>query len=274
MIRRNLVLSTVALGGLAGAGARARASEPIAVVPGGIVRVALGQRSRPPRAFLGDDRVLTMPDGAQWQAVAGIALSARPGTRRVLRVEDEPRREVGIVVVAKAYPEQRLSVAPGQVELSPDDLARHQKERAHLGTVLRTFSEQPPATLALRVPVAGPRSSSFGLRRVFNGRPRSPHNGMDFAAPTGTPVHAAADGRVIDAGDYFFAGQSVVLDHGQGLLTLYAHLSAIDAKPGDRIGAGDAVGRVGATGRVTGPHLHFSVYLNAAAIDPALLLAS
>ena len=243
-------------------------------VPGGVARVALGASGAAPRARVGDRRVLVVRDGGAWVALVGIPLAAEPGSRVVVIAErgDGGTERHEIAVEPKAYAAQHLKVKPGQVELSPENMARYKRERAHLDDVLRTWTEELPATLALVDPTPGRRSSSFGLRRYFNNVPRSPHGGMDIAAPVGTPVVAAAAGRVIDAGDYFFAGRTLILDHGAGLLTLYAHLSAFDASFAQKVAAGEPIGKVGATGRVTGPHLHFSVYLNAASVDPALFL--
>jgi len=254
--------------------AQATALPRAASVPGGVALIRLGPADTPPSVRVNDDRVLVMNDGSEWVAVLGIPLDAKAGSAMPVTVE-RPGRDpeaLAIAVQPKAYATQRLKVKPGQVDLSPEDLARHQRERAHLAAVTRTFSAVGPETLRLLPPVRGRRSSSFGLRRFFNGQPRSPHSGMDIAAPAGTQVVAAGAGGVLDADDYFFPGRTVILDHGQGLLTLYAHLSAIDVQPGDGVAAGAPIGKVGATGRVTGPHLHFTVYLNAVAVDPALFL--
>ena len=235
--------------------------------------IDLGPSSAPPRVSLGAVPVLVVGDTARWTAVVGIALAAKPGTDyiSVHRAGAADVRQ-SFVVDSVRYPEQRLKVAPGKVDLSKQDVERYERERAHLAEVAATVSDTAPATLRLRQPTAGPRSSSFGLRRIFNGQPRSPHSGMDIAAPAGSPVIAAAAGRVIDTGEYFFNGKTVWLDHGRGLLTMYCHLSAIDVKPGDHLAAGDVLGAVGATGRATGAHLHWSVSLNRAMVDPALFL--
>ena len=242
-------------------------------VPGGIVLLELGAAAEAPQASFGGVPVMVLGTPAGWTAAVGIPLDAKPGTRH-LELRGGGQRRLAFEVAPVRYAEQRLKVAPGKVELSAADLARYERERDHTADVMATFSEEAPATLRLRLPTQGRRSSSFGLRRVFNGQPRKPHSGMDIAAPTGTPVVAAADGRVIDTGDYFFNGNTVWLDHGRGLLTMYCHLSTMRVNLGDRVAAGDRIGAVGATGRVTGPHLHWSVSLNRTMVDPALFLGA
>ena len=244
------------------------------LAPGGVARIALGPAREAPSVRYHGGPVLVLRDAGQWTAVLGIPLAAQPG-RETLTLQGADGAETALPFAVQPfhYAEQHLKVAPGQVDLSPQDLARYERERAHLAQVVATFSETPPVSLRLRQPVPGARSSSFGLRRVFNGQSRNPHSGMDIAAPAGTPVVAAAAGTVIDTGDYFFNGNTVWLDHGGGLLTMYCHLSAIGVKVGDVVEAGAPLGAVGATGRATGPHLHWSVSLNRALVDPALFLA-
>ncbi|MET3512354.1 murein DD-endopeptidase MepM/ murein hydrolase activator NlpD [Pseudacidovorax sp. 1753] len=216
--------------------------------------------------------VLVVGDPIAWAAIVGIPLAAQPGEAHVRVGEAGGSRRIPYAIAPKRYAEQRLTVAPKTVDLSAADQARYERERDHQAGVMATFSEPMPAELAMAVPVPGRRSSSFGLRRVFNGQARNPHSGMDIAAGTGTPVRAPLPGRVIDTGDYFFNGGTVWLDHGGGLLSMYCHLSRIDAKVGDRLATGDAFCAVGATGRVTGPHLHWGVMLNRTMVDPALFI--
>jgi len=274
MNRRDFLFALPAYAAPAWAGAATGVALPrTAAVPGGVARVDLGKLPAAPRVTVDGRRVLVVQDGTKWVALVGIGLQAKAGTTIPVKVRDAAgSREVRVRVKPKQYATQHLKVAPKHVQLSPEDLARYEREREHLQAVLRRWSEQAPAALLLQAPAAGERSSSFGLRRVFNGEGRNPHSGMDIAAPTGTPVVAATDGEVIDTGDYFFNGNTVIVDHGQGFLTLYCHLSEIGTATGARVAAGAELGKVGATGRVTGPHLHFSVYLNATPVDPALFL--
>jgi murein DD-endopeptidase MepM/ murein hydrolase activator NlpD len=278
MHRRALLMG--AAGGLAlwGASPARAAGEHsgwprASAVPGGVAQVPLGPADQRPTAFAGELPLLVLGSPAGWTALVGVPLAAEPGEARItVQAEGGALRALAYRVAPKRYAEQRLKVAPRTVDLSPDDLARFERERDHQQQVIATFSEPLPQTLRMQVPTPGRRSSSFGLRRTFNGQSRNPHSGMDIAAPKGTPVMAPLAGRVIDTGDYFFNGQTVWVDHGGGLLSMVCHLSAIAVRVGDALPAGARLGAVGATGRVTGPHLHWGVMLNRAMVDPALFI--
>jgi len=243
-------------------------------VPGGVVALPLGAAAQRPQAHANQVPLMVLGDASNWVALVGIPLSAKPG-RAAIEVHRPGQADVRVSyqIEPKQYAEQRLKVPPRTVDLSKEDLARYERERTHQSEVIATFSDTLPAVLRMRPPVPGARSSSFGLRRVFNGKSRAPHSGMDIAAAEGTPVVAPAAGRVIDRGNYFFNGNTVWIDHGAGLLSMLCHLSAIDVEPGDEVAAGQRIGAVGATGRVTGPHLHWSLSLNRAMVDPALFVS-
>jgi murein DD-endopeptidase MepM/ murein hydrolase activator NlpD len=242
--------------------------------PGGVVIVNLGSASEPPAVYYDGHRVLVRERAGAWEAVIGVPLDATLGRQQIeWRYANAETRRFTFNIGKHKYAVEKLKVPPRQVDLSQDDLARVERERTHLSEVLDTWSARTVTTLALMQPVPGRRSASFGSRRFFNNQPRNPHGGMDIASPMGTLVHAPLAGRIIDVGNYFFNGNNVIVDHGEGLLTMYCHLSKVSVAQGDEVASGAVLGEVGATGRATGPHLHFGVMLNRAWVDPALFLS-
>jgi murein DD-endopeptidase MepM/ murein hydrolase activator NlpD len=235
-----------------------------APVPGGIAIVCVGRAPGPaPEVTFEGQRVLVARVGEAWQAVVGLPLALKPGAHELAVTREKTERVVPFRVGSHEYATQHVTLANRrQVEREQDLLAR----------AFSTFSDFESDGLAFDLPSAGPVSGGFGSRRFFNNEPRLPHSGLDIAAAEGTPIHAPAAGRVIETGDFFFNGLTVVLDHGQGVITMYNHLSRIDVVKGLQVARGERIGAVGRTGRVTGPHLHWSVSLNNARVDPALFL--
>jgi len=238
--------------------------------PGGIAIVEIGPSTEPaPALHFNDKPVLVVEQNDSWHAVVGIPLD-HSGGELVLRSGNQP---VAIDVVEHAYREQRLTVKNrSYVSPDPEQLERIGRERKIIDAALGNFRDVELRGIDLAAPVEGPQSSSFGLRRFFNDQPRSPHKGMDIAAAEGVAISAPRDGIVTATGEYFFNGNTVLIDHGQGFVTMYCHLSEISVDEGQAVATGDTIGAVGATGRVTGPHLHFGTYMNGTAVDPALLL--
>ena len=242
-------------------------------VPGGVAVVDLGDAAQRPAARYRDRPVLVLrEDGRRWIAVVGLPLTVKAG-REQLQLDDGSTRS--FAVAARHYREQRITLK-NQQQVTPNaaNLARIERELAVQNDAYRQFSARQPSNLLFDRPVNGPLSSPFGLRRFFNGEERNPHSGLDFAVPAGTPVKAPAAGRVILVGDYFFNGKTVFVDHGQGLISMFCHLSQIGVKVGDELARGAVLGKVGATGRATGPHLHWNVSLNDARIDPAIFIGA
>ena len=241
--------------------------------PGGVAIVEIapveGDGDRPEVTFNGKP-VMVVKQADRYVAVVGIPLSTEPG-EQVLTINGEHERR--FTVKEREYEAQYITLKNERmVNPYKNDLERIRKERIRQDESLEAFS--PVATPATRfiLPVNGPQSSSFGLRRFFNEQPRNPHSGIDLVADAGTPIQAPAKAIVLDTGNFFFNGNTVFLDHGQGLVTMYCHMSEIDVEKGDVVEQGEVIGKVGATGRVTGAHLHWGVSLNDARVDPYLFL--
>ena len=244
-----------------------------APVPGGVAVFDLGQAQSAPTARWGEQPLAVVRDNGRWFALLGIPLDTLPGELEISVKNGSTVTVRQVMVGVKNYPEQRLTIKDKRkVEPNPDDLARIAKEKETTEAVKRNFAANMPETDFL-LPSNGPLSSRFGLRRIFNGLSRNPHAGLDVAVGTGAPIKAPADGVVANTGDYFFNGNTVFIDHGQGLISAYMHMSRIDVRYGQPVKKGEILGAVGATGRVTGPHLHWAVILNNTPVDPELFLA-
>lgn len=256
--------------------ALAESSFKGAPVPGGVAIVDLGPSNEPlPRTRYGAKRILVIEQDGHWKGLVGLSLKTLPGNYIVsyqTKEENSTSKEASIKVIPKTYPEQRIKMKQKKY-VSPDkeQLTRIKKEKKHMGKLFKVWRDTD-VSVDLSWPVDGPLSSPFGLRRFFNDQPRNPHSGIDIAAPEGTNIVLPSDGVIIDTGNYYFNGKTVFVDHGQGMISMFNHMSKITAKTGEKLQRGDKIGEIGSTGRVTGPHLHWSLSLNEARVDPMLFL--
>ncbi len=244
-------------------------------VPGGVAVIELpAAGGEQPEAWYRDRRVMVLNNANRWYAIVGIPLNAKPG-EHTLTVKSSTAKKIRFTVTGKKYREQHLTIKNKRmVNPDADDLKRIRKEKKEIIAAFAHWRDTRQIDTSFVLPVDGPLSSPFGLRRFFNKQPRKPHSGLDIAAPEGTPVRAPAAGIVIATGNYFFNGNTVFIDHGQGLITMYCHMNRINVKKDDLLEEGQIIGEVGSTGRVTGAHLHWSVSLNNTRVDPELFLSA
>ena len=243
-----------------------------AAIPGGVVIVPLSADDlAKPVVKYRKKPVAVVKSHGQWLAIVGVPLGAKIGTQRLTVTQAGEISRALFEIQDKAYPTQHITIK-NKRKVNPNklDMTRINKESARIKSALRHWTDKAELPLQFAWPIEGRVSGLFGRRRVFNGQARRPHSGMDIAAPTGTEIHAPAEGIVRGTGDYFFNGKTVFIDHGQGLVTMFCHLDRIDVQDGQIIEQGNVIGTVGATGRVTGPHLHLGVSLNDARVEPRL----
>ena len=256
---------------------------PDTVYPGEVVRIFLdgaGLRDTAAAAtsgVVGELKVSgrefpVIMEGAQRVAYVGFDLDTEPGKTSVAFRVGRIHGSREVVVERKTFGSESLKVKSGFTDLDKATVVRVQSESKRLHKLWKTVTPRKLWSETFVKPTDGAFGSPFGLRRIFNGKPRSPHSGLDIKSPLGTPIHASNEGRVVEASHLFFTGNTVVIDHGLGLYTLYAHMSRIDVKAGQEVDRGQVIGLVGATGRVTGPHLHWGAKLVGSRVDPVSLL--
>jgi murein DD-endopeptidase MepM/ murein hydrolase activator NlpD len=245
-------------------------------IPGGVQILTIGSSEHAkPEVTYRKRKVMVIEDAGQWKAVVGIPLSVKAGTEKIIVNTSGKKSSILFDVKDKGYPTQHITITDKR-KVNPNnyDMDRIGKESVKIKKALRHWTELEQVPFNFIWPIEGRVSGLYGRRRVFNGQPRRPHSGMDIAAPTGTEIKVPADGIVRDTGDYFFNGNTVFIDHGQGLVTMFCHLDSIAVQAGQAVTQGEILGTVGATGRVTGPHLHLGVSLNDVRVEPRLFFSS
>ncbi len=248
-------------------------------IAGGIAVIDFETNHANPKAFYNKTPLyLQRLKQQHWQVLIGIPLYEKPG-KKTIAIKDFSTREIDFEVTTsgKVYAEQHITLKGKKKQYVNPNLAhmtRINQERPILSDARKIFSDKILSNDLFTRPVNGTTTSTFGLKRFYNGKPRRPHTGIDYAGATGTPILAPADGKILLTGDFFFNGNTAFIDHGQGLISVYIHMNDIAVKSGEMVKQGQKIGTIGQTGRATGPHLHWGVYLNQTNINPSLLLSA
>ena len=243
-----------------------------AAIPGGVVIVPLSVDTMvKPKVMYRDRQVAVVQYERKWVAIVGVPLSAKIGAQTLSILQNGKTSKTLFYIEGKAYPTQHITIKDKR-KVNPNklDMTRIKSESEDINAALSHWTDKSVLPLPFLWPIEGRVSGLYGRRRVFNGQPRRPHSGMDIAAPTGTEVHAPAEGTIREVGNYFFNGKTIFIDHGQGLVTIFCHLDRTDVVSGQTVRQGEVIGTVGMSGRVTGPHLHLGVSLNDTRVEPRL----
>ena len=243
-----------------------------AAIPGGVVIVPLSVDTMvKPKVMYRDRQVAVVQYERKWVAIVGVPLSAKIGAQTLSILQNGKTSKTLFYIEGKAYPTQHITIKDKR-KVNPNklDMTRIKSESEDINAALSHWTDKSVLPLPFLWPIEGRVSGLYGRRRVFNGQPRRPHSGMDIAAPTGTQVHAPAEGTIREVGNYFFNGKTIFIDHGQGLVTIFCHLDRTDVVSGQTVRQGEVIGTVCMSGRVTGPHLHLGVSLNDTRVEPRL----
>jgi murein DD-endopeptidase MepM/ murein hydrolase activator NlpD len=244
-------------------------------IPGGVAVVDFSTNHANPKAFYSRVPVYVQKiENTHWQALIGIPLLVKTGEKQ-LEIRDFSTRKIKFKIEDFAYQEQHITLSGKKKKYLNPTLKytdRIKRERPILSAARKTFSPKIDENKNFIRPVAGVITSPFGLKRFYNGQSRRPHTGLDYAGKTGSAIKAAGAGKVIISDDFFFNGNAVFIDHGQGLISVYIHLNERSVEVGQWLKRGDIIGTIGQTGRATGPHLHFGIYLNQTVINPNILI--
>jgi murein DD-endopeptidase MepM/ murein hydrolase activator NlpD len=255
--------------------ARARSLQPGEVA---VLSIANAAESSGVRVRVFKQTIAAFRDGDTWTAIIGIDLDTKPGTYQA-DIESGTGTDIvhatyPLKVLPRAFRTRRLTVDEAFVTPPKSEVSRIEREAALLAATWKASAMTRLWTTGFVRPVPQEANSAFGTRSIFNGKPRNAHGGADFLSPAGTPIHSPNAGRIVVARSLYYSGNTVIIDHGLGVFSMLAHLSRIDVREGDVVTPNEVVGLVGATGRVTGPHLHWAVRVSDARVDPLSLLAS